>query len=147
MEKQFWQQRELESFTTQEWESLCDGCGKCCLNKLEDEESGEVIFTRVACQLLDSDSCRCADYSNRHRLVPACIQVTPAMARSNNRLPASCAYRLLAQGLSLPDWHPLLSGDHQSTVGSGNSVAGRVISEEYVHPDGLDEHVISWVSV
>lgn len=147
MEEQFWQHRQLESFSASEWEQLCDGCGKCCLNKLEDEDSGEVVFTRAACQLLDIGSCRCNDYSNRLSRVPDCTQVTPAMARSDNRLPSSCSYRLLAQGFDLPEWHPLISGDSQSTVDSGNAVADRVISEEYVHPDGLDEHVITWVSV
>lgn len=143
----FWQQRELEDFNPDEWERLCDGCGKCCLHKLEDEQSGEVVYTRVACKLLNSSSCRCRDYPNRQRKVKQCIQVTPEMARSGNSLPSTCAYRLVAQGLDLPDWHPLLSGNRDSAVEQGHSVAGLVLDEEYVHPDGFDEHIINWVQV
>ncbi len=145
----FWQERPLEELSPLEWEQLCDGCAKCCLNKLEDEEANRVVYTRVACRLLDSEQCRCTDYDNRLTLAPNCIQVTPAMARSAKWLPDSCAYRLVAEGRDLPSWHPLLStsGDSTPAVSAGASVAGRVLSEEYVHPDGLDEHVITWVSV
>ncbi|MDG1938910.1 MAG: YcgN family cysteine cluster protein [Pseudomonadales bacterium] len=143
----FWQERELEDLSPSEWEQLCDGCAKCCLNKLEDENTQAVVYTRVACRLLDSEACRCTDYDKRQALAPHCLQVTPAMARSEQWLPDSCAYRLVAQGRDLPSWHPLLSGDVSSTVSAGESVAGRVLSEEFVHPDGLDEHVITWVSV
>ncbi len=147
MTNAFWRNRALEDFTAQQWELLCDGCGKCCLHKLEDEDSGEIFYTRVACQLLDHDSCRCDDYKHRLAQVASCIQVSPAMARSNNYLPDSCAYRLIAQGKDLPDWHPLHTGDPQSTVTAGHSVAGRVLDEQYVHPDGYEEHVITWVRV
>ena len=143
----FWQERELEDLSPSEWEQLCYGCAKCCLNKLEDEDTQAVVYTRVACRLLDSEACRCTDYDKRQALAPHCLQVTPAMARSEQWLPDSCAYRLVAQGRDLPSWHPLLSGDVSSTVSAGESVAGRVLSEEFVHPDGLDEHVITWVSV
>ena len=147
----FWQGRALEDFSPSEWEQLCDGCAKCCLNKLEDTDSNTstVVYTRVACRLLDSDQCRCTDYDKRLTLAPNCVQVTPAMARSSQWLPDTCAYRLVAQGRDLPAWHPLLSvsGDLSSTVKAGQSVAGRVLSEEYVHPDGLDEHIITWVTV
>lgn len=143
----FWQGRALEDFTPSEWEQLCDGCAKCCLNKLEDEDTNTVVYTRVACRLLDTDSCRCSDYDQRLTLAPNCVQVTPAMARSAQWLPDSCAYRLLAQGRDLPAWHPLLNGDLSSTVNAGESVAGRVLSETFVHPDGLDEHIITWVTV
>lgn len=145
----FWKERPLEELSPLEWEQLCDGCAKCCLNKLEDEETSSVVYTRVACRLLDSDQCRCTDYDKRLTLAPNCVQVTPAMARSSQWLPDTCAYRLVAQGRDLPAWHPLLnvSDDLSSTVKAGQSVAGRVLSEEYVHPDGLDEHIINWVMV
>ena len=141
----FWLDRALESFSIQEWESLCDGCGKCCLHKLEDSQSGEVTYTRVACQLLDTTVCQCKDYRQRQSKVKDCLQVTPAMAKNGDSLPNTCAYRLIAQGADLPEWHPLKTGDKTSTVKQGKSVADRVLSEIYVHPDGLDEHVISWV--
>ena len=141
----FWLDRDLESFSIQEWESLCDGCGKCCLHKLEDSQSGRVTYTRVACQLLDTSVCKCKDYLQRQSKVKDCLQVTPAMAKNGDSLPNTCAYRLIAQGVDLPEWHPLKTGDKASTVKQGKSVADRVLSEIYVHPDGLDEHVISWV--
>lgn len=141
----FWLDRALESFSIQEWESLCDGCGKCCLHKLEDSQSGEVTYTRVACQLLDTTVCQCKDYRQRQSKVKDCLKVTPAMAKNGDSLPNTCAYRLIAQGADLPEWHPLKTGDKTSTVKQGKSVADRVLSEIYVHPDGLDEHVISWV--
>ena len=141
----FWLDRALESFSIQEWESLCDGCGKCCLHKLEDSQSGAVTYTRVACQLLDTTVCQCKDYRQRQSKVKDCLQVTPAMAKNDDSLPNTCAYRLIAQGADLPEWHPLKTGDKTSTVKQGKSVADRVLSEIYVHPDGLDEHVISWV--
>ena len=141
----FWLDRDLESFSIQEWESLCDGCGKCCLHKLEDSQSGRVTYTRVACQLLDTTVCQCKDYRQRQSKVKDCLQVTPAMAKNGDSLPNPCAYRLIAQGVDLPEWHPLKTGDKASTVKQGKSVADRVLSEIYVHPDGLDEHVISWV--
>lgn len=141
----FWLDRALESFSIQEWESLCDGCGKCCLHKLEDSQGGAVTYTRVACQLLDTTVCQCKDYSRRQLKVKDCLQVTPAMAKNDDSLPNTCAYRLIAQGADLPEWHPLKTGDKASTIKQGKSVADRVLSEIYVHPDGLDEHVISWV--
>lgn len=143
----FWYERELEALTPSEWGQLCDGCGKCCLNKLEDPHSKERVYTRVACHMLDISNCQCSDYEHRQVRVPECIQVTPEMARSAEWLPDSCSYRLVAQGQDLPAWHPLVSGDPQSTVTAGQSVAGRVLSEAFVHPDGLDEHIITWVNV
>ena len=141
----FWKNRNLESFSVTEWESLCDGCGKCCLHKLEDPRSEELVYTRVACQLLDTSLCQCKDYNRRQSKVKGCLQVTPSMAKSGDYLPDTCAYRLIAQGTDLPDWHPLKTGDRVSTVNQGHSVADRVLSEIYVHPDGLDEHIINWV--
>jgi len=145
MDQTPWWQRPLAELDEQQWEQLCDGCGKCCLHKLEDSQSGAVTYTRVACQLLDTTVCQCKDYSRRQLKVKDCLQVTPAMAKNDDSLPNTCAYRLIAQGADLPEWHPLKTGDKASTIKQGKSVADRVLSEIYVHPDGLDEHVISWV--
>ncbi|VAX05806.1 UPF0260 protein YcgN [hydrothermal vent metagenome] len=133
--------------TETEWESLCDGCARCCLNKLEDEDSGEIHYTNVACHLLDLESCRCKDYPHRLQQVPSCIKVetnTPAQIRE---LPPTCAYRLLAEGQGLQDWHPLITGKQISVQEVGISVHGRVVSEEYIHPEQLPEHIITWEPV
>ena len=107
----FWQQKTLKQMTTEEWESLCDGCALCCLHKLEDEDTGIVHYTRVACRLLDIDTCCCKDYQNRKALVPDCLSLQVENIDSMNWLPETCAYRLLASGNELPYWHPLVSGD------------------------------------
>ncbi len=130
-----------------EWESLCDGCARCCLNKLEDEDSGEIYYTNVACRLLDLESCSCKDYSRRLQQVPSCIKIeiqTPAQIKE---LPQSCAYRRLACGESLPEWHPLISGTTISVREAGISIHERAVSEEYIHPDQLVEHIIIWEPV
>lgn len=125
----FWKRKRLEEMTGAEWESLCDGCGKCCLHKLEDAETGEVSYTAVACRLLDTHAVRCSRYGERRRLVPDCAVLTPEMVRSMSWLPKTCAYRLLAEGKDLADWHPLVSGDPESVHRAGMSVRGRVVSE------------------
>ncbi len=132
--------------TDTEWESLCDGCGRCCLNKLEDEDSGEIYYTNVACHLLDLESCSCKDYSQRLQRVPACIKVKTQTTAQLRELPHSCAYRRLACGSPLADWHPLISETPVSLHEAGISVYGRVVSEEYIHPDQLPEHIITWES-
>ena len=142
----FWQQKTLEQMTPEEWESLCDGCGKCCLLKLEDEDSGELYFTDVCCELFNPETCRCSDYINRKKRVPDCLILTPDNVGGMNSLPSSCAYRLLANGQPLPEWHPLVSTDQLSTHNSGNSVQGRVLSAQYVHPDELEERIVQWVN-
>lgn len=144
-EQPFWQVKNLSEMSRAEWEMLCDGCGRCCLLKLEDVDSGEIAYTRVACKLLDLDSCRCNDYPNRSVRVPECLWLTPENLETLRWLPTSCAYRLLAEGKPLPDWHPLLTGDPASVQRAGISVRGRVLSEQQVHPDGLEEHIIHWV--
>jgi uncharacterized cysteine cluster protein YcgN (CxxCxxCC family) len=143
--KPFWRRKPLEEMTSAEWESLCDGCGRCCLMKLEDEDDGEVYTTDVGCRLLDKATCRCSNYANRRDQVPDCIQLTPDLARSLKWLPPSCAYRLVAQGKDLPLWHPLVSGRPESVVEAGISAAGRVAAnEEEIKTDDLFAHVVSW---
>ena len=143
---EFWRDKALQDLMPDEWEALCDGCGRCCLNKLEDEDTAELYFTNVACHLLDLTTCRCRDYSHRVELVPDCLVLTPGQAELFDQLPDTCAYRLRSEGRPLPDWHPLVSGDHDSVHSAGISVRGKVVSEEYIHPDQLPEHVISWVA-
>jgi uncharacterized cysteine cluster protein YcgN (CxxCxxCC family) len=128
-ERPFWQTKRLEQMTAAEWESLCDGCGRCCLIRFEDEETGEVIPTRVACKLFDDKSCRCSDYENRKRHVPDCIKLTPHNIEDLKWMPMSCAYRRLHEGRDLADWHPLVSGDPESVVRAGISMRGQTFSE------------------
>lgn len=144
-EPRFWEHKQLEELDAAEWESLCDGCARCCLHKLEDEDSGEVCYTRVRCRYLDEEACRCSDYPNRSTLMPNCVQLDAGKVDEFHWLPASCAYRLISEGKPLPDWHPLLSGDARSVHKAGISVRGRSISDEFVHPDGYDEHIVHWV--
>ncbi|MBF9034153.1 YcgN family cysteine cluster protein [Rhodobacterales bacterium HKCCE2091] len=129
MRPRFWE-LPLDRLTPREWEALCDGCGKCCLNKLEDEDSGEVALTRIACRLFDDASCRCGNYAERKRLVPECIFLTPAtMAEVAYFMPTTCAYRLRHEGKPLKHWHPLISGDSGSVHAAGVSAQGITVSE------------------
>ncbi len=139
----FWEDKSLEELNREEWESLCDGCGKCCLNKLEDNDSGELHYTNVACNLLDLASCGCSDYPNRSTRVPECVTLTPENSRELHWMPATCAYRLLATGKPLPQWHPLISGNALAMHRAGQSVCGRVIHEK--DADSLEYHLITWV--
>ena len=127
---EFWKKSPMEEWTREQWESLCDGCAKCCLNKLEDEETGELWYTNVVCDLLDLDTCSCSDYPNRSVRVPECITLTPENSRELYWMPSTCAYRLLAEGKDLPEWHPLVSGDPLSIIRAGQTVCGRVIHEK-----------------
>ena len=120
----FWRVKRLEEMTGAEWESLCDGCGRCCLNKLEDEDTGEIAWTDVACRLLDGETCRCRDYANRQALVPDCIPLNPETVRSLTWLPPTCGYRLVEEGHDLYWWHPLVSGDPETVHEAGISVRG-----------------------
>lgn len=138
----FWKRKTLPEMTTSEWESLCDGCAKCCLIKLEDEDTGEIAYTEVVCALLDDDSCRCTDYPNRSKRVPDCVKVTADLASGETWLPSTCAYRLLAEGKDLPWWHPLVSGDQETVHLAGMSVRHRVISESYVSDP--EDHIVDW---
>ena len=138
----FWQKKSLAQMTAEEWESLCDGCGRCCLLKLEYEDTGEVDNTSVACRLLDIETCRCSDYARRREKVPECVQVTPANVASLYWLPESCAYRRLYQGEPLPEWHYLVCGDRNAVHEAGVSVKWFAMSEDYIHPEQLADFVI-----
>ena len=129
-QKPFWQTKTLQQMTAAEWESLCDGCGLCCLIRFEDEVTGEVIPTRVACKLLDQHLCRCKDYVNRKAHVPDCIKLTPWNIEALAWMPPSCAYRRLHEGRDLPSWHPLVTGDPESVHKAGVSIRDQTISEE-----------------
>jgi uncharacterized cysteine cluster protein YcgN (CxxCxxCC family) len=125
----FWRTKRLAEMTREEWESLCDGCGKCCLHKVEDGRTGRLAKTDVACRLLDPESCRCTAYAERKRFVPDCVVLTPAKVPNLSWLPATCAYRLIDEGRDLPWWHPFVSGDPETVHMAGVSVRGRAISE------------------
>ena len=127
--KPFWQTKTLEQMTPAEWESLCDGCGLCCLIRFEDEDTGEIIPTRVACKLFDGQLCRCSDYAGRKKHVPDCIKLTPGNIEDLLWMPKSCAYRRLHEGRDLAWWHPLVSGDPESVHEAGVSIRGQTISE------------------
>ena len=139
----YWETTPLDRMTRAEWEALCDGCGKCCLNKLEDEETGEVALTRVACRLFDDSTCRCARYDIRHRFVPECITLSPRnLDRNLYWMPETCAYKLLWQGRPLFDWHPLISGDPGSVDASGMSVRGWSIPEFDIPEEDWEDYII-----
>lgn len=138
----FWEYP-LNSLTRQEWEALCDGCGKCCLNKLEDDETGEILFTRIACRLLDGTTCRCSQYDIRLQFVPECIVLSPDnIADIAYFMPASCAYRLRHEKTPLPDWHPLITGDPNSVHEGGHSAMGWSLPEFEVPQEEWEDHLI-----
>lgn len=141
MRDRFWE-LPLAELTREEWEALCDGCGKCCLHKLEDADTGEVEHTNVACKLLDCETARCSDYRNRKAFVPDCLRLTMKIIDDVPWLPSTCAYRLRAEGKPLRDWHYLLSGSRETIKQAGVSVAGRVVSEIDAGP--LEHHVVEW---
>jgi uncharacterized cysteine cluster protein YcgN (CxxCxxCC family) len=138
----FWQTKTLDEMTTEEWESLCDGCGRCCLHKLRDQDTEALSFTNVACRLLDTATCRCSNYADRFADVPDCIQLTPETLREVDWLPPSCAYRRIEEGRGLAPWHPLRSGTSKTVITSGASACGRIISER--DAGMLEDHVVDW---
>jgi uncharacterized cysteine cluster protein YcgN (CxxCxxCC family) len=138
----FWRTKRLEEMTPEEWESLCDRCGRCCLHKLRDEETQALSFTNVACRLLNLDSCQCGDYARRRRRVPDCVNLTPEALRDIDWLPPSCGYRRVRDGKDLLWWHPLVSGDPNTVHQAGISVRGRALSEQTA--GALEDYVVDW---
>ncbi len=144
MKKPFWEVKSLTEMTQQEWESLCDGCARCCLIKLEDEDSGDIHYTNVVCDLLDLENCRCTQYQSRSQLVPECVVVSPEVLDQLHWMPSTCAYRLLWEGKPLPEWHPLVSGNADSVHLAGISVRGRVYRQAEIDDDDLEDHIVDW---
>ncbi len=140
----FWKTKSLADMTPEEWDALCDGCGRCCLEKLEDNDTDKILYTAVACQFLDTYRCSCTVYEQRKKLVPDCLWLTPDNIIQFHWLPATCAYRILSEGKDLQWWHPLVSGDANTVHKAGISVRNKVISEKYVHPDELEAYIIDW---
>jgi len=140
----FWQTKTLAEMSHAEWEPLCDGCGKCCLHKLEDEDSGQIVFTRLACGQLDLASCRCRHYSERNRLVPDCLDLHHPGFRQFNWLPSTCAYRLLSEGQALPEWHPLVTGNRYSTQAAGKTVSRFAITAKA--EDDPEDYIVDWLT-
>lgn len=142
MKEPFWKIKQLGEMTPKEWESLCDGCGRCCLNKIEDWDTGEIHLTNIACTLLDHGSCQCSDYKNRFDTVPDCIQLTPEKLKTIRWLPSSCAYRIVAEGKDLHWWHPLVSGSQETIHEAGISVRGNMVSEDGLSPEDYEDYLI-----
>ncbi|MCG8668551.1 MAG: YcgN family cysteine cluster protein [Pseudomonadales bacterium] len=144
-QQRFWETKTLEEMDQGEWEALCDGCALCCLQKLEDADTGEVFYTQLVCYLLDQENCRCTDYENRSVRVPDCVKLTRESIPEFHWLPKSCAYRRLAEGRGLADWHPLVSGRAESVFEAGISVQGRVMPDNIVPEHDWEDHIIQWV--
>lgn len=140
----FWEDKTLAQMSKNEWESLCDGCGKCCLNKIIDDETEELHFTNVACQLLHTKTCQCQKYEQRFKLVKDCVKVSLDDIEQFHWLPASCAYRLLVEDKPLPAWHPLLTGSKSAMHAGGFSIRGKTISETKIDPDNLTDYIAIW---
>lgn len=140
----FWEDKPLVEMNPEEWEALCDGCGRCCLLKLEDEDTGEIMTSDVHCRLLDGETCKCTDYPNRKEKVPDCIKLTPDNVTTINWIPKSCAYRRLAEGRGLAWWHPLVCGDTKTIVDVGISVKGRTVDEKSVPEGEWETHIADW---
>lgn len=138
----FWKTKTLEQLSQEEWESLCDGCGRCCLHKLRDEDTGKIWWTNVACRLLDQETCRCKEYATRQRKIPDCVQLSPQALPEIDWLPRSCAYRLVGEGKDLAWWHPLVSGRPETVHEAGISVRGRALDERKAGP--LEHHLVEW---
>jgi len=142
----FWERKSLDEMSDTEWESLCDGCGKCCLHKLEDEDSGELLFTSIACRYLDTQQCQCSVYADRKSFVPDCLTLRFDSLEQLRWLPSTCAYRLLYEGKVLPDWHPLVSGSRDTVHRAHVSVRNKVVSEAEVAEDDWDLYIIEHIN-
>jgi uncharacterized protein len=141
----FWKRKKLEEMTRDEWESLCDGCARCCLYKLEDEDTAEIYYTNVVCRLLDTYRCRCTAYSERSKLMPTCLTLTPETVRQLRWMPKTCAYRLVAEGKDLEWWHPLVSGSPNTVHEAGISVRWRTLAEKDVDMENLEDYIVDWL--
>lgn len=144
MSQAFWKRKSLQEMTREEWESLCDGCAKCCLLKLEDEDTGEIAYTRLHCRLLDGQACTCMDYENRKKVVEDCVILTPQNVAEIKWMPRSCAYRLVLEGKDLPEWHHLVCGDRNRVHTTGNSIRGRTVSEDTVFDEDPEDWIVDW---
>ena len=142
----FWLQKSYTEFSKEEWESICDRCGRCCVNKIEYEDINQIHYTDVACKQLDCTTAQCKDYPNRQKIVPDCLQITPESLASMTCLPDSCSYRKIANGEDLADWHPLKTGNPNSTEDAGMSVKNLVVPEDKI-TDDLEDHLIDWIPV
>jgi uncharacterized cysteine cluster protein YcgN (CxxCxxCC family) len=140
----FWTTKTLSEMNEEEWESLCDRCGKCCVLKIEDVDTGDIYYTDVACKLLDCGNATCMNYAERKQTVPDCVSLTPENLSSLKWMPRSCTYRRLFEGHDLPEWHPLLTNDPDSTRKAGHSVAGRVLPEGAVETADIIDHITEW---
>ncbi|MDJ0922737.1 MAG: YcgN family cysteine cluster protein [Henriciella sp.] len=140
----FWETKSLEEMNQQEWESLCDGCAKCCLLKLEDEDTGDIAYTRLHCRLLDEATCRCSNYPERKRHVPDCVILTPQSVSELKWMPKTCAYRLLHEGKPLPDWHHLISQSRATVHAEGHSIQGMTVSEDTVFEEDQMDWIVDW---
>ena len=144
-EKPFWQTKSLLEMSHEEWESVCDGCAKCCLVQLQDEDTDQLVFTNVVCDLLDTNKCQCTDYANRSERVPECMTLNPTNVMTAAEFaPPTCAYRLLAIGEPLPSWHPLVTGESNSTIESGQSVKNRVTPLSTINQENIEDYVVDW---
>ncbi|MCH2037309.1 MAG: YcgN family cysteine cluster protein [Rickettsiales bacterium] len=139
----FWKTKTMAEMSKQEWESLCDGCGLCCLIRVLDEDSGDTAITNVGCRYLNTDTCRCTDYQNRKKNVPDCIVLTPEKVEDYEWLPETCAYRLVKRGEDLPFWHPLQSGNPSSVHEAGISMQGSIVLEDEI--DDIEDHIVGWL--
>ncbi|NOZ52392.1 MAG: YcgN family cysteine cluster protein [Gammaproteobacteria bacterium] len=144
MSTPFWQSKSLSEMSVKEWELLCDHCGRCCLQKLEDEDTGEIHYTNVVCDLLRQEDCRCTDYQNRASLVPDCVVLTPEILDTLHWMPSTCAYRLLWEGKPLPEWHPLVTGEEQTVHFAGISIRGRVYRHSEIKGEELQHYLVDW---
>ena len=142
--RKFWETKSLTEMNSEEWESLCDGCGKCCVIKLQDEDTDEIFSTDIGCTLLDCQTARCSNYAGRKEIVPDCIILTPENLSHLSWMPKTCAYRRLHEGQALPDWHPLITGDRETPKRAGHSVAGQIFPEGSVADEDLPDHITDW---
>jgi len=144
-DENYWETKSLDDMSTKEWEDLCDGCGKCCLIKLEDEATEQLVFTNVSCKELDCATCQCKSYSIRKQVVPDCLVLTPDnLPAYSDWLPHSCAYKRMFEGKTLPAWHPLITGTNEAMHKGGHSSANKIVSEAEVADVELENHVVDW---